>query len=94
MIHENSTEVRARQALNEREDAKEIVGWFHQFHLCKTDAVLLATVQSVIGFSLIAVLDMRWSLVGYGFVAASALLFSRMKAVLDEFDRSEGCGRD
>jgi hypothetical protein len=94
MIHENSTEVQARQALSELVDAKEIVGWFRQFHLCKTDAVLLATFQSVIGFSLIAVLDMPLSLVGYGFVAASALLFSRMKAVLDEFDRSEGGARD
>ena len=94
MIHENSTEVQARQALSELVDAKEIVGWFRQFHLCKTDAVLLATFQSVIGFSLIAVLEMPWSLVGYGFVAASALLFSRMKAVLDEFDRSEGGARD
>ena len=94
MIHEKFNDAQARQALTEREDAKEIVGWLRQFHLCKTDAVLLATLQSVIGFSLIAVLDNPWSLVGYGFVVASALLFSRMKAVLDEFDRSEGCGRD
>ncbi len=94
MIHENSTEVQARQALTEREDAKEIVGWLRQFHLGKRDAVLLATLQSVIGFSLIAVLDMPWSLVGYGFVVASAFLCSRMKAVLAEFDRAEGGGRE
>ena len=94
MIHEKFNDAQARQALTEREDAKEIVGWLRQFHLCKTDAVLLATLQSVIGFSLIAVLDNPWSLVGYGFVVASALLFSRMKAVLNEFDRSEGGARD
>ena len=94
MIQKLSNEAQARQALAELEDAKEVVGWFRQFNLGKSDAVLLATLQSVIGFSLIAVLDMPWSLVGYGFVVASALLFSRMKAVLDEFDRSEGGGHD
>ena len=94
MIQKNSDEVQARQVLDKIEDAKEIVGWFRQFNLGKTDAVLLATLQSVIGFGLIALFDMPWSLVGYGFVVASALLFSRMKAVLDEFDRSEGGARD
>ena len=94
MIHENSTEVQARQALSELVDAKEIVGWFRQFHLGKRDAVPLATFQSVIGFGLIAVLDMPWSLVGYGFVVESSVLFSRMKAVLTEFDRADGGDRD
>ena len=94
MLQKNSSDVQARQARAQRQDAGEIVGWFHQFHLCKSDAVLLATFQSVIGFGLIALLDMPWSLVGYGFVVASALLFSRMKAVLAEFDRAEGGGRE
>ncbi len=42
---------------------------------------------------LIALMDMPWSLIGYAFVVASALLFSRMKAVLAEFDRTDGHGR-
>ena len=94
MIQKRSNEAQARQALAELEDAKEVVGWFRQFNLGKSDAVLLATLQSVIGFGLIALFDMPWSLLGYAFVVASALLLSRMKAVLDEFDRSAGCGRD
>lgn len=94
MIRNNSTEVQARQALSEREDAREIVGWLRQFQLGKQDAVLLATLQSVIGFGLIALFDMPWSLLGYAFVVASALLFGQMKAVLDEFDRADGGARD
>lgn len=94
MLQKNSSDVQARQARAQREDAKDIVGWFHQFHLSKSDAVLLATLQSVIGFSLIALFDMPWSLLGYAFVLASAILFSQMKAVLAEFDRSKGGGRD
>ena len=94
MIHENSNEVQARQSLTELVDAKEIVGWFRQFHLCKRGAVLLATFQSVIGFGLIALLDMPWSVVGFGFVVASSVLFSRMKAVLTEFDSADCGDRD
>ncbi len=94
MLQKNSNEVQARQSLTEREDAEEIVGWFRQFQLGKRDAVLLASFQSVIGFGLIALLDMPWSLVGYGFVVASAVLFSRMKAVLAEFDRADRGDRD
>jgi len=94
MIRNNSSEMQARQALAELVGAKEIVGWFRQFHLCKRDVVLLATFQSVIGFGLIALLDMPWSVVGYGFVVASSVLFSRMKAVLTEFDRADGGDRD
>jgi hypothetical protein len=48
----------------------------------------------VIGFGLIALLDMPWSLVGYCFVVASSVLFRRMKAVLTEFDRAGGGDRD
>ena len=94
MIQKLSNEAQARQALAELVDTKEIVGWFRQFHLGKRDAVLLALFQSVIGFGLIALLDMPWSLVGYGFVVASALLFSRMKAVLAEFDSADCGDRD
>jgi hypothetical protein len=94
MIHENSNELQARQALAEREDAKEVVGWFRQFHLDKSDAVLLATLQSVIGFSLIAVLDTLWSLLGYAFVIASALMFGRMKAVLAEFEKEDDVAQE
>ena len=92
MSHENSNEVQARQSLTELVDAKEIVGWFRQFHLGKRDAVLLATFQSVIGFGLIAALDMPWSLLGYPFVMASALVFKRMNAILAEFDRTDDDG--
>ena len=55
---------------------------------------LLATFQSVIGFGLIALLDMPWSVVGFGFVVASSVLFSRMKAVLTEFDSADCGDRD
>jgi hypothetical protein len=94
MLQKNSSDVQARQARAQRQDAKEIVGWFRQFHLGKRDAVLLASFQSVIGFGLIALLDMPWSLVGCGFVVASSVLFSRMKAVLTEFDRADCGDRD
>lgn len=92
MIQENFDELQARQALAEREDAMEVMGWFQQFHLGRSDAVLVATLQAIIGFSFIALLEMPWSLLGYAFVVASALLFGRMKAVLAEFDRA-GSGR-
>ena len=94
MLQKNSSDVQARQARAQRQDAKEIVGWFRQFHLGKRDAVLLASFQSVIGFGLIALLDMPWSLVGYCFVVASSVLFRRMKAVLTEFDRADCGDRD
>ena len=94
MLQKNSSDVQARQARAQRQDAKEIVGWFRQFHLGKRDAVLLATFQSVIGFGLIALLDMPWSVVGFGFVVASSVLFSSMKAVLAEFDSADCGDRD
>ncbi len=85
-------DMQAQKDFAEREDAREVVGWFRQLNLGKSDAVLLATLQSVLGFSLIALMDMPWSLIGYAFVVASALLFSRMRAVLAEFDRADGHG--
>ncbi len=94
MIRNNSSEMQARQALAQRQDAKEIVGWLRQFKLGKRDAVLLAILQSVTGFGLIGLLDGPWSLPGYCFATASVLMFWRMKAVLAEFDREDGVGRD
>ena len=94
MIQNDFDEVQARQVLSEIEDAKEIVVWFRRFHLVTKDAVLLATLQSVVGFGLIAVTDMPWSLLGCGFLVASAFLFSRMKAVLAVFDMEDGGGRE
>lgn len=85
-----SQEMHAQKAVAEREDAREVVGWLRQFRLGKSDAVLVATLQSVLGFCLIAFLEMPWSLLGYAFVVASALLFGRMKAVFAEFDRIDG----
>jgi hypothetical protein len=89
-----SQDMQARKDLAEREDAREVVGWFRQFHLGKSDAVLLATLQSVIGFGLIAEVDSPWSLLGYAFVIASALMFGRMKAVLAEFDKEDGAAQE
>jgi hypothetical protein len=62
------------------------------FHLGKSDAVVIATLQAVIGFGLIAALDMPWSLLGYAFVVASALVFKRMNAILAEFDKTDDDG--
>jgi hypothetical protein len=35
---------------------------------------------------------MPWSLLGYAFVVASALVFKRMNAILAEFDRTDDDG--
>ena len=94
MIRNNFSEMQARQALAQRQDAWDIVGWLRQFNRGKGDAVRFAPLQSVIGFSFIALLDAPWSLLGSPFVIASALMFGHMKAVLAEFDREDRGGRD
>lgn len=94
MTQNNSDEVQARQALAEREDAMEVVGWLKQFRLGRSDAVLVATLQAIIGFSLIALVDGPLSLLGYAFATASVLMFWRMKYVLVEFDRQNRCSED
>jgi hypothetical protein len=92
MTQKYSDEAQSPQDLTESDDAKDVVRWLRQFHLRKSDAVLIATLQAVIGFGLIAALDMPWSLLGCAFVVASALVFKRMNAILAEFDRTDDVG--
>ena len=92
MTQKYSHEAQSPQDLTEVDDAKDMVRLLRQFHLGKSDAVLIATLQAVIGFGLIAALDMPWSLLGYAFVVASALVFKRMNAILAEFDRTDDDG--
>lgn len=92
MTQKYSDEAQSPQDLTEVDDAKDMVRLLRHFHLGKSDAVLIATLQAVIGFGLIAALDMPWSLLGYAFVVASALLFKSMNAILAEFDRTDDDG--
>lgn len=76
----------------QQEDARDLVAVLRDFQLGKSEAVLIAALQATIGFALLIALEMPWSLAGYALVLIAAFFLKSMKAVHEEFDRSDGDG--
>jgi hypothetical protein len=73
--------------------AEEAVGYLklmEMLRLSNFDLLLICALQVVIGFTLIALVDMPWALLGYVMVIAAAHTLKTMPAILAERAKADG----